>query len=112
MRCPTCDGPVDEGISTCPRCGFALTRPPAERPAPDVELVPVFETGDAALVALVKSLLEEEQIDYMVRGDNLQDLFGAGRALIGFNPIVGPVEFLVREEDAARTRALLSDLPA
>lgn len=112
MQCPSCHSEVDAAPGSCPLCGAVLAPDSRERPAPDVELVQVFATGDAALVALVKSLLEEEQIEYMVRGDNLQDLFGAGRAFVGFNPIVGPVEFLVRSEDAAKARELLSDLEA
>lgn len=59
---------------------------------------------------LAKSLLEGEQIDYMVRGEGVQDLLAWGRALTGFNPVVGPVEFLVRAEDAARARELLRNL--
>ena len=71
--------------------------------------MPIFRTGDAGLVALAKSLLEGEGIEYMARGDGLQDLFGWGR-LAGFNPVVGPVEFVVRSDDAPRARALLRDL--
>ena len=78
-------------------------------PEPNLELVPVFRTVDAGLVALAKSLLEGEGIEYMARGEGLQDLFGWGR-LAGFNPVVGPVEFVVRSDDAPRVRALLRDL--
>ena len=49
-------------------------------PTPDVELVRVFATGDLALIALAQSLLDGEEIDYFVRGDGLQGLFGVGRS--------------------------------
>jgi hypothetical protein len=37
-------------------------------------------------------------------------LFGGGRLGGGFNIVVGPVEFVVRSDDAPRVRALLRDL--
>jgi hypothetical protein len=74
-------------------------------------LVSVLVTPDAGIIAVAKSLLEGEGIDYFVRGDGLQDLFGFGRITV-FNPLVGPADFVVREEDAARARELLNDLLA
>lgn len=76
----------------------------------DIALVPVFATGEAALIAVAKSLLEAERIDYFVRGEGLSDLFGYGRLLTTFNYVVGPPQFMVREEDAQRARELLKDL--
>jgi hypothetical protein len=84
----------------------------APPPDPDIELVTVFESGDQGLIALVKSLLEADDIDYLVRAEGLQDLFGAGRLAIGFSAVAGPAEFLVRKEDEARARELLRDLPS
>jgi hypothetical protein len=75
----------------------------------DVELVPVLATGDAALIALAKSLLEGEHIEYLLKGEGLQDLFGLGR-MTGYSFAMGPAEFWVRADDEARARALLSDL--
>jgi hypothetical protein len=79
-------------------------------PDPTIELVPIFSTGDAALIAVVKSVLEGEGIDYLVRGEGVQDLFGAGRLSAGFNYITGPAHFMVRREDAERAGELLSAL--
>ena len=61
------------------------------------------------VIGLAKSLLEAEQIDYFVRGDGLQDLFGRGR-LTGFSYAMGPAEFWVRASDADRARELLEGL--
>jgi hypothetical protein len=79
-------------------------------PDPTIELVRIFETGDAGLTAVVKSILESEGIDYLVRGEGVQDLFGAGRLSAGYNYITGPSRFLVRREDEERARELLSAL--
>ena len=77
----------------------------------DVELVPVLATGDMAVIALAKSLLEGEAIDYFVKGEGLQDLFGLGR-MTGYSFAMGPAEFWVRADDEARARELLKDLSA
>lgn len=78
----------------------------------DAALVPVFATGEAALIAVAKSLLEAEGIDYFVRGEGLSDLFGYGR-ITSYNFVLGrPPEFMVRAEDADRARELLKDLAA
>lgn len=81
-----------------------------ELPLPDAELVRVFTTGDQGLIAIAKSLLEAEAIDFFVRGDGLQNLFGYGVISGGFNFIVGPAEFWVREEDAERALDVLQGL--
>jgi hypothetical protein len=78
-------------------------------PTPNAELVSVLSTGDAGIIALAKSLLEAEEIDYFVRGDAVQDLFGLGR-VTGFSYVTGPAEFWVRASDAEGARELLRDL--
>src|SRR4051794_37062003 len=94
----------------CPACDVdTVDRLPGPEPTPDAQLVCAFTTGNPALIAIAKSLLEGEGIDYLVRGDGLQDLFGVGR-VTNYSFAMGPPEFWVREEDAERTRALLADL--
>jgi putative signal transducing protein len=98
MVCPTCD--VD-----------TVDRLPGPEPTPDVELVRVLATGDAGLIAVAKSLLEGAEIDYFVRGDGLQDLFGLGR-ITAYSFAMGPAEFWVREDDADSAGELLEGLTA
>jgi Putative prokaryotic signal transducing protein len=83
---------------------------PRRAPDPNIELVAVYQSGDEGQILVAKSLLDGEGIDYLVRGDGLQDLFGYGRLAIGFSNVVGPAEFLVRKDDADRARELLRDL--
>jgi hypothetical protein len=112
MFCPTCEEKFSWDVMVCPTCDVdTVDRLPGPEPTPDVELVPVFATGDAGIIAIAKSLLEAEEIDYFVRGDGLQDLFGLGR-MTGFNFAMGPAEFLVRSDDADRVRELLDGLTA
>jgi hypothetical protein len=110
MFCPTCGKELPWHVMVCPTCGVdTVDRLPGPEPTPDVELVSVFAAGDPGLIAVAKSLLEGEAIDYFVRGDSLQDLAGLGR-LTGYSYVFGPAEFWVRAEDADRARELLKDL--
>jgi hypothetical protein len=81
--------------------------PAAPEPLPEQELVTVHEAGDPADVALVESLLADAGIAFVKQGDSLQDLFGAGRLGTGFSPIVGPIRFVVRADQAEAARELL-----
>jgi putative signal transducing protein len=112
MFCPKCGEEFSWDVMVCPTCDVdTVDRLPGPEPTPDVELVPVLATGDAGVIAFAKSLLEAEEIDYFVRGDGLQDLFGLGR-MTGFSFAMGPAEFLVRSDDADRARELLDGLTA
>lgn len=73
-------------------------------------LVDVYATGNEAVVAVVKSILDEAGIRYMAKGEGVQDLFGVGVLGTGFNPITGPVIFRVMPEDVEYARELLKDV--
>jgi hypothetical protein len=73
-------------------------------------LVPIFETGHDGVIAIVKSMLDQAQIKYMVEGEGVQDLFGVGVIGTGFNPITGPVVFKVMPEDVNYAKELLKDV--
>ena len=110
MFCPKCGEEFSWDVMVCPVCDVdTVDRLPGPEPVPDAELVCVLATGDAGLTAIAKSLLEGEDIDFFVKGEGLQDLFGLGR-LTGFSYAMGPAEFWVRADDAERTRLLLKDL--
>ena len=73
-------------------------------------LVTVFKTGHEGIVAVVKSILDEAKIQYLAKGESVQDLFGVGVLGTGFNPITGPVEFRVMPEDVEYAKELLKDV--
>ena len=75
-----------------------------------VHLVTVYETGNPAIISIAKSILNSENIQFNMKGEGVQDLFGGGRIGTGFNPLVGPVQVQVDEKDASLARELLSDL--
>lgn len=114
MFCPQCEEEYPWDVMVCPVCDVdtvdELPRLGPE-PTPDAELVRVFASGDMGVIAIARSLLEGEKIDYFVRGDGLQDLFGLGRAT-SYSFAMGPAEFWVRADDAENVRILLQDLLA
>ena len=110
MFCPTCGEEFPWDVMVCPTCDVeTVDRLPGPEPTPAAELVCVLTTGDPGLIAVAKSLLDRDEIDYFVKGDGLQDLFGLGR-ISGFCYVTGPAEFWVREEDAERASELLEGL--
>ena len=111
MFCPQCGSEYREGFFECADCEVALVEnPPPEESHPDVDLVTVLETSDPALLAIAESLLLEEEIPYLKKGEQIQDLFALGRFPAGFNVVVGPVLLQVPEEHAENAREILEAL--
>ena len=108
MRCESCGEQLPPGQL---ECGHGRSRnvqaPPAD---PNIRLVTVVTAGDPALIALARSLLDAEGIEYALNYDDVQDLFGWGRVGAHFNVVTGPAAFVVREEDAPRAGELLREL--
>ena len=74
------------------------------------KLVTVFKSGNEALIALAKSILDEANIQYLIKNEGVQDLLGIGVFGTGFNPITGPVQIQVLPGDAEYATALLNDV--
>jgi hypothetical protein len=114
MICPKCHGEYREGFNWCVDCEVdlvdALPAPEANASDRDQDYVTVLSSGDPALIPLAKSVLQDLGIPYVEKGGLLQDLFGAGRVGLGFNPIVGPVEIQVASHDAEAALEALDEL--
>ena len=68
------------------------------------QFVCVFETINVAVVAVAKSLLEGERIEYFTKNEGLQGSIGSGA-------VTGTLEFWVHGDHAQAARGLLADLP-
>ncbi len=104
--CPQCGETYRWYERECPTCGVELEdAPPAEPGLPDIELLSVLKTEDAGLVAVARSVLDAEGIEYVLRSVDGRDI---GSAFGGSNEaIFGPAEIVVRAGDADRARELL-----
>lgn len=69
----------------------------------EMELVTVLTCRDIGVIALAKSLLQDEGIPFLVKNEVTQGMFGG-------MPLLGPVEFQVVARDADSARALLQEL--
>ena len=101
---------VQPGITVCADCGVPLIAelpPPPQLDLGDLDLVTVLSTPNAGEIALVRSLLEEADIPFMVKNEGVQDLFGLGR-LGGYNPFMGSVHFRVKRIDIEIARRALA----
>jgi hypothetical protein len=102
MFCPKCKYEYIEEIKTCPNCGISLVEKldDGKDMIPEyVELVTVMYTRDRALIAFVKSILEDAGIKYFVKGESL---LGLGRAAID-------AEVQVEKNDVEVVKELLRD---
>lgn len=75
------------------------------------KLVTVFKTSDQGIAAVAKSILDEAGIQYYVKGEGAQSLFGVGVIGVGgFSTEANPVEIQVIQEDEEKAKDLLKDV--
>lgn len=72
--------------------------------------VTIFESGHEGLIALAKSMLDEAGIEYVVKGEGVENLLGVGVMGTGFNPVTGAIQIQVLEDKANEAKELLKDL--
>ena len=102
MFCPQCRSEYRQGFTRCSDCDIDLVAElPRDGPHDDPNLVKVYETGDAALIPLIESLLEDAKIEYEVTNTRRQYVT---------NSQLGYAEFWVGEDEADEARALLKEL--
>ena len=76
------------------------------------KLVTVLKSGNEALIALAKSMLDEAEIKYLIKNEGVQDLLGLGVFGTGFNPLTGPIQIQVLPEDEVTAKEILKDVEA
>ena len=76
----------------------------------DEKLVTIFATGNHGVIALAKSMLDDAGIEYYAKNERTEDLIGLGVVGTGYNPVIGPIELQVLEENAEEAKNLLKDL--
>lgn len=97
--CPQCRYEYHSGIRRCPDCGVELVSelPPQEQPAPLGSLVTVYVAKDMTEASLVKSFLEEFQIESLIGYD------------LGPAYPMGQIEVRVAEPHANEARELIAE---
>jgi hypothetical protein len=104
MFCPECRSEYRPGFTRCNDCDVDLVWAlPAEKAHGEPELAKVFETGNATLAPVIESLLRGAEIEFVVRNPRKFDRTGA-------NPMLGPIQYFVRNDEAEAAKELLADL--
>ncbi len=107
MYCPKCDEIIDTKKSQCPLCDTVLFSSKPENEASDY--VKVFESSDLGLTAIIKSILINADIEYIVRGEHMQSILG-GQFSFAFGADIGKVEFFIHKDDEKVAIELLTEL--
>lgn len=101
MFCPKCRAEYIAGIKECPDCKVKLVRrlPDPEVLAKEPVFVEILRTSNPGDMALMKSLLDAENIAYYFLGEN-------------FNLIYAPIDcrLMVLEEDAGKAENAIKEL--
>lgn len=106
MFCPNCGDEKRDEFKVCPVCKVPLVDElPPEPEKEYVEFVTVFAADDPLAIAMVKSILENAEIQYFVKGDIFKNMLPGM-----YNPIAGSPEIQVDKNDAEEAIALLADL--
>ncbi len=71
MYCPNCRSEYRSGFTRCNDCDVELVAElPVEAKTEFVDLVEVLNTADAGQIAIIKSILEAEDIPYLAQGES------------------------------------------
>jgi len=109
MICPDCNSEYIEGVYICPDCGVKLVDylPPdetkSENPLQDVNFIPVYNPINSQEVAIIKMILEREDIPYYIKNDRLH-----GAILFSIQG-PGKMEVFVPEDYAQQTIDILTE---
>ncbi len=104
MFCPQCRAEYLQGVRECADCGIplvvALPEPPAREQPADLELVEVLATFNPGDIALLKSVLDANGIDYLFQGEHFATV----------QPMVDPARLFVSREQLTQARELVDSL--
>ncbi len=103
MFCPKCGAEYREGFTECADCMIPLVweEPPEPRRVMEyVEYEEVLRTFNPADIALIKSILDAEEITHFFRGEHF----------ILIRPLADPAVLMVNKDEVERAREALKDL--
>jgi hypothetical protein len=103
MVCPHCRLEYEEGVHICSKCGILLIGLSPPEPAPDyVEFEEILATFNAVEIAIIKSLLDPEGIDYYFKSEFFNYM----------EPLAQPARLMVRKDQVQEARNILQGLRA
>lgn len=73
------------------------------------DFVKVFESSDLGLTAIIKSILNDANIEFLIKGEHMQSILG-GQFSFAFSADIGKVEFFVNKDDEEVAAKLLVEI--
>ncbi|GJQ62019.1 MAG: hypothetical protein SCALA702_10720 [Melioribacteraceae bacterium] len=70
-------------------------------------LVTLYAPADEAEFVVFASLLDEQGIEYLTKNKHIQNLFGAGQSITGYNLVTGEQTIMVHEDDFPAAKEIL-----
>ena len=100
MFCPICKSEYREGFTLCDECNVKLVEELPEETIPREEgLIEIAASLQKSDIAIIKSLLDAENIDYIFLHEALGSLY----------PIPETNKLLIPEKDQNRVKSILKD---
>lgn len=101
MYCQRCKAEYKEGVLECADCGVKLVESLEDAlNEEETEFQELLETYNPGDIAMIKSILDEDGIEYYFRDENFTYL----------QPLVQPARLMVEKRRAEEARDLLKDL--
>ncbi|MCK5328648.1 MAG: DUF2007 domain-containing protein [Candidatus Latescibacteria bacterium] len=101
MFCPECRAEYTEGVAECADCNIPLVPelPPEDEPE-YVDFEQVLCTFNPADIAIIRSLLDGEGVDYFFHGEHFSRI----------RPLVEPARLMVAKDQVQKAKEILKDL--
>lgn len=103
MFCPKCRYEYRKGFQVCPDCNVNLTDSlpdKQEKQSEFIEYVELLITYNPADVAIIKSLLDAENITYYFNAEQFMYV----------RPLAEPARLMVKKDEVEKAREILKDL--
>lgn len=104
MFCPKCRAEYREGFYVCSDCNTDLVDKlptlPAEEKPEFIEYVEVMGTYNPADAALIKSILDSENITYYFNADHFMQV----------SPLAEPVRLMLKKDEVGKAKEVLQGL--
>lgn len=110
MWCSTCRGEFVDEVTVCPDCGTPLGSELPDEEQAEGPFVQVFQSADASLLPVIKSVLSGARIPHVVQGDEAQSLYPFGSVGGGSDDRLLRAVVLVPESQREAAEAVLGEL--
>lgn len=100
MFCLKCKSEYNEGIKRCESCNVDLVEKLIEKEHPNHTFVEILSTFNPSDIALIKSILENEGINYYIDGDHF----------FAYRPCAIAARLMVQDDQVEIVLELIKDL--